>query len=113
MGEGADKRLATYGTLQPGQPNHHQLSTLAGTWTPGTVRGYLHEAGWGAAMGFPGLAIDAQGNDIAVQVLESDDLPAHWGRLDAFEGEGYRRQVIAVATASGIIHAQIYVLATE
>jgi gamma-glutamylcyclotransferase (GGCT)/AIG2-like uncharacterized protein YtfP len=113
MGQGADMRLATYGTLQPGKPNHHQLSALPGSWTPGTVRGYLHEAGWGAGMGFPGLVVDPEGDDIPVQVLESADLPLHWDRLDAFEGEGYRRVPILVETPVGNFMAQIYVLAME
>ena len=41
----ADWRLAVYGTLAPGRPNHHQLSALSGRWSEGHVRGQLHEAG--------------------------------------------------------------------
>ena len=46
-----------------------------------------------------------------VHVLESDDLPAYWARLDAFEGEGYRRVVAAVHTPSGTVDAFVYALA--
>ena len=28
----AESRLAVYGTLRPGQPNHHQLDGLDGEW---------------------------------------------------------------------------------
>ena len=34
-------RLATYGTLGPGRPNHHQLVPLGGTWATGTVHGLV------------------------------------------------------------------------
>jgi gamma-glutamylcyclotransferase (GGCT)/AIG2-like uncharacterized protein YtfP len=104
-------RLATYGTLSPGQSNHHQLDGLEGVWTQGTVRGQLHASGWGAAIGFPGLVVDPSGPEVPVQVFESADLPAHWPRLDAFEGEGYRRVIVEVATENGPVLANLYALA--
>ena len=87
----ADCRLAVYGTLAPGRPNHHHLAALSGRWIEGHVTGQLHEAGWGAALGFPGLVLAADGRMIPVHLLESDDLPAHWNRLDEFEGAGHFR----------------------
>ncbi len=45
--------------------------------------------------------------------FESADLPRHWLRLDAFEGEGYRRVVTRVSTPEGDLDAWIYVLAAE
>lgn len=108
---GADRRLATYGTLSPGQPNHHQLDPLVGSWRTGTVRGYRYASGWGAAQGFPGLVADPTGPRVPVHLFESPDLLAHWPRLDAFEGEGYVRTVIEVMTEDGPVLAQIYLLA--
>ncbi|PVM86638.1 gamma-glutamylcyclotransferase [Caulobacter radicis] len=105
------QRLAVYGSLAPGRPNHHHLAPLGGTWTSGVVRGRLVAEGWGAAIGFPGLAPDPKGEAIAVQVLESDALEAHWSRLDAFEGAGYRRVSLTVETEAGSVEAWIYVLA--
>ena len=105
------QRLAVYGSLAPGRPNHHHLAPLGGTWTSGTLRGRLRAEGWGAAIGFPGLVLDPDGEAIAVQVLESDALEAHWPRLDAFEGAGYRRVSVEVETGGGAIDAWIYVLA--
>ena len=32
-------------------------------------------------------------------------FPAHWARLDAFEGEAYERVIVAVATANGPVEA--------
>lgn len=75
------------------------------------MRGRLHEAGWGAAMGYPGIVLDPDAPEVAVQVFTSDNLPAHWARLDAFEGEGYTRVWVEVTTADGILEASIYVLA--
>jgi gamma-glutamylcyclotransferase (GGCT)/AIG2-like uncharacterized protein YtfP len=111
--ESCEHRLAVYGTLAPGRSNHHQVSDLGGEWIPGTVRGRLVSEGWGVQMGYPGLVLDPVGAEIAVQVLESSDLPAHWGRLDEFEGADYRRVAVSVATANGELGAYIYVVAPQ
>ncbi len=105
----APPRLATYGTLRPGRPNHHQLDGLQGRWSPGFVRGVLVEAGWGATLGYPALVLDPTGAEVAVDVFESVDLPAHWDRLDAFEGPGYSRVLTQVQTPGGEVEAAIYV----
>jgi gamma-glutamylcyclotransferase (GGCT)/AIG2-like uncharacterized protein YtfP len=104
-------RLATYGTLAPGRPNHDQLSDLPGRWLVGHVRGCLVEEGWGARHGYPALILNADGPLIAVNVFESPALPRHWDRLDAFEGPGYRRVAVDVSSAEGVLPASIYVLA--
>jgi gamma-glutamylcyclotransferase (GGCT)/AIG2-like uncharacterized protein YtfP len=111
--DGAESRLATYGTLAPGRRNHHQLAGLTGRWLRGTIRGRLVEAGWGAALGFPGLVLDEAGPAIEVHLFESPDLPLHWGRLDAFEGPGYRRVATRVRTAEGEFEAFVYAVAEE
>jgi gamma-glutamylcyclotransferase (GGCT)/AIG2-like uncharacterized protein YtfP len=102
-------RLATYGTLAPGRPNHHQLDGLAGRWSKGHVYGRLIDAGWGAGLGYPALVLDPEGSAVEVQVFASADLPAHWSRLDEFEGPGYRRVVTTVHTPNGEVAASIYV----
>ena len=72
-----DHYLATYGTLAPGRPNHHHLSNLRGEWSIGTVRGALVDKGWGAALGYPALVLDADGDKIEVHLFRSADLPKH------------------------------------
>ena len=109
----AETRLAVYGTLAPGRSNHHQLAGLEGRWRKGTVRGRLFESGWGAALGYPGLILDEQGEAVEVQLFESPDLPAHWQRLDEFEGVGYQRVTAAVAVGEETAPAFIYVLAAS
>jgi len=111
LDEDAELRLAVYGTLAPGRPNHHQLAGLSGAWLRGRVRGRLMAEGWGAALGYPGLVLDSQGEAIEVHVFQSADLPGHWARLDAFEGEGCRRDIAQVQTATDVLAACIYVLA--
>jgi gamma-glutamylcyclotransferase (GGCT)/AIG2-like uncharacterized protein YtfP len=108
---GAEIRLATYGSLAPGRPNHGQLSDLPGRWLVGHVTGSLVEAGWGAELGYPGLVPDPCGSPVETFVFESAELPHHWQRLDAFEGAGYRRVTVDVSTAEGVLPASIYILA--
>src|SRR3712207_1200331 len=43
--------LAVYGTLAPGQPNHHIVAPLGGEWTDGLIEGDLLPMGWGAEIG--------------------------------------------------------------
>lgn len=45
--------LAVYGTLAPGQPNHHVVAPLGGEWTDGLIEGDLVPVGWGATLGYP------------------------------------------------------------
>ena len=109
----ANHRLAVYGTLAPGRPNAHELAHLGGTWTVGVLRGHLHEAGWGAGQGYPGIVLDPEGPEVEAHVLESTRLPDDWDRLDAFEGAEYRRVVTVVQTAAGPIDAFVYELAAS
>ena len=69
-------------------------------------------AGWGTALGFPGLVLDPSGPPVDVHLFESLDLPGHWSRLDEFEGSGYRRVVTQVRTTEGELSACIYVVCT-
>ena len=102
----SETRLAVYGSLAPGEVNHHQLAGLKGSWHPGTVRGTRFES-----HGFAGLVLDPAGPTVNVQVFESSELPDHWARLDEFEGDGYRRVVTRVSTPAGEVGACIYVRA--
>jgi len=105
--------LATYGTLAPGRPNHHVLDGLEGRWLEGHVYGTLVDAGWGASLGYPALILDPDGSAVDVDVFESVDLPAHWSRLDEFEGPGYQRVVTTVRMPAGDVDASIYVLGVQ
>lgn len=107
---GLEHRLATYGTLAPGRSNAHVLEELSGTWTRGSVRGHLHEPGWRI---YPGIVLDDSGPEVAVYVFVSPDLPAHWRRLDEFEGPGYRRVPVLVSSEAGEVSAYVYALVDD
>ena len=106
-------RLAVYGSLAPGEANHHELAGLRGDWRAGTVRGWLVASGGGSAVGYPGLRPDPEGPVVAVQVFASADLPAHWARLDAFEGDEYERVSVAVDLGGEVVTAHTYALKPE
>jgi gamma-glutamylcyclotransferase (GGCT)/AIG2-like uncharacterized protein YtfP len=108
----AEHRLAVYGSLAPGEVNAHVLDGIRGAWREGTVRGDLQPEGWGMTHGFPALRWRPDGPLVPVRLLESPDLPAHWPRLDAFEGRDYRRIVVPVTTGQDEVPANIYVAAT-
>lgn len=106
-------RLATYGTLAPGRVNHHQLADLDGVWETGTVRGWMHLAGWGAAHGFAGLRLDPDAPEVGVHLLTAAGLRDAWPRLDAFEGAEYRRVAVTVETNAGPCAAYLYELSEQ
>lgn len=93
--------LAVYGTLAPGQPNHHIVEPLGGAWTAGVIEGDLFPTGWGAVLGYPAFRPREGGTAVAVQVLTAPSLPAAWPMLDEFEGREYQRIVVPVFSADG------------
>jgi len=103
-------RLFVYGSLAPGRRNAHVLADVPGAWQPATVRGTLFQEGWGAALGYPGIVLDERGDRIRGFVFSSDELPLHWDRLDAFEGEGYER-VVATAELEDDTRVEAYIYA--
>jgi gamma-glutamylcyclotransferase (GGCT)/AIG2-like uncharacterized protein YtfP len=88
--------LAVYGTLAPGQPNHHVLAPLGGEWTDGLIEGDLLPMGWGADLGYPGFRPREGGDAVAVQVLRAPLLATAWPDLDRFEGPEYRRILVPI-----------------
>lgn len=104
-------RLFVYGTLAPGRSNAHVLADVPGDWQPATVRGTVLPDGWGAAAGYPGLILDESASEVQGLLFTSSELPAHWQRLDDFEGEGYVRVLVAVRLGQGaVVPAQVYAL---
>ena len=104
-------RLFVYGTLAPGRPNERVLAEIAGTWEPASVKGILLQQGWGAAAGYPGIVLDELGEEVRGFVLTSEELAAHWPRLDAFEGDGYLRVVTSAELPDGtLVETHIYAL---
>ena len=88
--------LAVYGTLAPGQLNHHVVAPLGGEWTDGLIEGDLLPEGWGTALGYPGFRPRVGGAAVAVQVLTAPLLATAWPALDSFEGPEYERILVPV-----------------
>ncbi len=105
-------RLFVYGTLAPGRANHDVLADIAGAWQAATLKGRLLQEGWGAEQGCPGIVPAEDGDDVAGYLLTSAQLKRHWARLDAFEGDGYRRVAVSVRIESGE-RADAYVYALD
>ncbi len=113
LGNRMTNRLFVYGTLAPGRPNEHILADVSGTWEPATVRGSLLQEGWGAVVGYPGIVLTESGDQIEGFVFTSEELAAHWARLDKFEGDGYVRVLVSAQLQDGAtVEAYIYALAS-
>ena len=97
-----ENSLAFYGTLRPGEHNHWVVKNIVGSWTEGVVRGYVFEVTWGQYEGYPGLVLDPKGHRVPVSVLTANDLPAHFDRIDDFEGPGYDRRPTTVYHPDGL-----------
>jgi gamma-glutamylcyclotransferase (GGCT)/AIG2-like uncharacterized protein YtfP len=104
-------RLFVYGTLAPGRANAHILADVPGQWEPATATGILVPEGWGAAAGYPGIVLDQHGGTVPGFLFSSETLAEHWGRLDAFEGDGYVRVLTRVTRHDGTdVDAYVYAL---
>src|SRR5919112_3372749 len=86
--------LAVYGTLAPGQPNHHVLEPFGGEWTDGLIEGDLLPEGWATDLDYPGFRPRDGGEAVAVQVLSAPLLAAAWPTLDRFEGPRYQHILV-------------------
>ncbi len=105
------QRLFVYGTLCPGRPNEHILRDIGGSWEEASVIGTLHQEGWGAAMGYPGITLDENGERVRGFLFSSEKIAAHWAELDAFEGDAYERVITNVERQNkSVVEAYIYTL---
>jgi len=105
------EKLFVYGTLGPGCPNEHVLKAIGGRWKHATVRGKLRQEGWGTEMGYPGIDLDENGEEIEGFLFISENLSNHWPVLDDFEGEGYERVITQVKLTDGSkVDTYIYML---
>ena len=105
------QRLFVYGTLAPGRANHEVMKGISGSWEAATLRGSLLEEGWGAAMGCPGIVPTPDGEEVEGFVFSSEQLADYWPKLDAFEGEGYKRVSVPVRiNGTHDVEANVYTL---
>jgi gamma-glutamylcyclotransferase (GGCT)/AIG2-like uncharacterized protein YtfP len=103
-----ERKLIVYGTLAPGEPNHHIISDLEGEWDTCIAEGDLID--------FNGLMLfrwKPSGKRLEMKLFISPDLPKQWAKIDKFEGFYYKRRLIAAETDRGVSVANIYVDARE
>ena len=111
MVESMIQRLFVYGTLAPGRANEHLLKGVDGCWEDATVTGTLHPEGWGATLGYPAIVLSEAGEEVAGLLFSSNELSEHWARLDAFEGEAYKRVLAVVKLRdNSTVGAYVYAL---
>ena len=107
-------KLFVYGTLGPGRENEHILANIGGSFEGASVRGTLHQIGWGAAMGYPGIMLNNNGDKVEGYLFSSDNIEDHWSELDEFEGEAYERVLTMVELHNKtLVEAFIYTLKRE
>jgi len=105
------ERLFVYGTLAPGERNHHMLENVPGSWEPASLRGTLIHEGWGADHGCPAIVPDDDGQLVAGHLFSSAQLVDYWTVLDEFEGSEYQREQVSVQREDGsMIDANVYAL---
>jgi hypothetical protein len=77
LGKSMTHRLFVYGTLAPGRPNEQVLADIPGEWEPATVAGTLHQEGWGAEVGYPGIVLEEHGGEVEGFLFSSESLAEH------------------------------------
>lgn len=100
---GAGRSLAVYGSLAPGQINHHLLSGLRADWSTAEVEAVPVQRGWGVRQGFAALQWSPGASRQAVHVVRSEDLASLWPELDAFEGADYVRTFVPLWHESDLV----------
>jgi len=93
--------LFVYGTLCPGRPNEHILKNIGGKFVEASIKGTLHNEGWGATMGYPAIKLDKSGDTVPGFVFTSSNLSSNLPLLDEFEGDAYQRKLADVTLDSG------------
>jgi gamma-glutamylcyclotransferase (GGCT)/AIG2-like uncharacterized protein YtfP len=84
------------------------MDGMVGVWLSARVRGQHRKDGIGEGGIYPGFVPDSAGPEHDVLLFVSSDLPAHWARLDAFEGKDYARLAILAEVDGRQVEAWVY-----
>jgi gamma-glutamylcyclotransferase (GGCT)/AIG2-like uncharacterized protein YtfP len=103
--------LFVYGTLRSGERNAGELDRIpGGTRRRASARGTLATRGQGGPYPYPAITLDEAAPEVPGELFSAPTLEEHWERLDAFEGEEYRRVRTTVDSAEGPVEAWVYEL---
>ena len=97
------KKLASYGTLRPGESNYKVVSDIKGNWVDGVIHGTTN-----THRGYPVFKWTEPGADVSVQILCSEMLPSEVKRVDEFEGADYIRTLIPVYVQDEVWVCNVY-----
>jgi len=65
----------------------------------------------GAELGYPGIDLDENGEEVEGFLFVSQNLSGHWANLDKFESDAYKRVLTKVQVEDGsVVDAYIYTL---
>jgi gamma-glutamylcyclotransferase (GGCT)/AIG2-like uncharacterized protein YtfP len=104
-------KIFVYGTLKLGEKNSYLLDRIGGEWIEATVKGSLHEEGWGSKFGCPGIKVDEKGQVVRGYIFRSDKLEENISFFDEFEGGEYKRTITDITLKNGLtIKSYIYQL---
>ena len=106
--ERPSRRLVAYGTLAPGQANHQVVAGLSGNWETCTLRGSIEPS-----RDLPVFSWNPGGMELDAHLFTSSQLPNSWARIDAFEGEAYKRRLVPARTETGIAIANVYLASRD
>jgi gamma-glutamylcyclotransferase (GGCT)/AIG2-like uncharacterized protein YtfP len=101
------RRLAAYGTLQPGGPNSHLLDACGGVWESCTINGEVTTTN-----GLLGFRYRPGAPSVPAKLLTSPRLPQFWEELDRFEGQEYVRHLVPVQLEDTCVVASVYAQST-
>lgn len=96
--------LIVYGSLAPGESNHHVISHIDGVWHKAKIKGKIIDNGWSKRQGYPEYKSVSNGESeiLDVLVFMSEKLEHYWQDIDEFEGtEDYRRITIPCTLDNG------------
>lgn len=103
---GKESVLIIYGSLAPGEKNHHIISHIPGEWHRATIKGKIKDNGWSdnrsAYPEFNRVKDESEAETIHVQAFISKELHQYWTDIDEFEGtELYGRKPIDCVLENG------------
>jgi len=103
------ERLFVYGTLVPGEKNHHLIEEVKGLWVKASCIGRVFQQTKGEHIGLPCFEPAHDGERVEGMLFTSTELGKYWAMLDKFEGSMYERRLTPIETEHGeVLEGYVY-----